>query len=67
LLILAHPVLTMAVVVVTANHFWLDGLVGAALIIPAAYVAWAARIAFERARPEVQPPAVAPALASQSP
>jgi hypothetical protein len=29
----AHPVLTALVVVVTANHFWLDGIVGAALVL----------------------------------
>ena len=29
---LAHPVITSAGVVVTANHFWLDGVVGAALL-----------------------------------
>jgi hypothetical protein len=67
-LILAHPVLTMVVVVVTANHFWLDGLVGAALIIPAAYAAAAARMVFGWARPGAQAPALAPALAaSESP
>jgi hypothetical protein len=68
-LILAHPFLTMVVVVVTANHFWLDGLVGAALIIPAAYLAWAARLVLRQDRQGAQEPAVAPApaLASQSP
>jgi hypothetical protein len=30
-LALAHPVLTMLVVVVTGNHYWLDGIVAAAL------------------------------------
>jgi hypothetical protein len=30
--VLAHPVLTVFVVVVTANHFWLDGIVAAALL-----------------------------------
>lgn len=34
-LVIAHPVLTVFAVVVTANHFWLDGIVGAALILPA--------------------------------
>lgn len=34
-LIWLHPVLTVLAVVVTANHFWLDGVVGAALIVPA--------------------------------
>jgi hypothetical protein len=67
-LILLHPVLTMVVVVVTANHFWLDGLVGAALIVPAAYLAWAGRMVSGRARPGTQMPPVppVPALASQS-
>jgi hypothetical protein len=50
----------MVVVVVTANHFWLDGLVGAALIIPAAYLAWAGRMVFGRARPGAQAPAAPP-------
>jgi len=31
---IAHPVLTFAVVVVTANHYWLDGLVAIALALP---------------------------------
>ncbi|MFI5708715.1 phosphatase PAP2 family protein [Kribbella sp. NPDC051620] len=31
---IAHPVITFAVVVVTANHYWLDGLVALALAIP---------------------------------
>ncbi|WP_316527365.1 phosphatase PAP2 family protein [Kitasatospora brasiliensis] len=28
-----HPVLTVAVVVVTANHFWLDGIVAVAILL----------------------------------
>ncbi|TDD17783.1 hypothetical protein E1218_27280 [Kribbella turkmenica] len=31
---IAHPVLTLAVVVVTANHYWLDGVVAIALALP---------------------------------
>ncbi|MFI7068094.1 phosphatase PAP2 family protein [Kribbella sp. NPDC050124] len=31
---MAHPVLTFAVVVVTANHYWFDGLVAIALALP---------------------------------
>jgi hypothetical protein len=31
-LALAHPVLTMLAVVATGNHFWLDGVAGAALV-----------------------------------
>ena len=32
-LIVLHPVLTVLVVVVTANHYWLDALVSAALFV----------------------------------
>jgi hypothetical protein len=28
-----HPIVTLFVVVVTANHYWLDGLVGSALVV----------------------------------
>jgi hypothetical protein len=31
-LILAHPVVTVAAVVVSGNHFWLDGIVAAAMV-----------------------------------
>ncbi|MGW6277803.1 phosphatase PAP2 family protein [Kribbella sp. NPDC055071] len=31
---IAHPILTFAVVVITANHYWLDGLVAITLAIP---------------------------------
>lgn len=31
--VLAHPVLTVFVVVATANHFWLDGIVAAGLLL----------------------------------
>lgn len=34
-LLAAHPVLTTAVVVVTANHYWADGVVAAALVVGA--------------------------------
>jgi hypothetical protein len=67
-LILLHPVLTMVVVVVTANHFWLDGLVATILIVPAAYAAWAGQLLFGRStqnQPSRLPAPVAPALASQ--
>jgi hypothetical protein len=33
-LVLLHPAATFAVVVATANHYWIDGIVGIALIIP---------------------------------
>jgi hypothetical protein len=31
-LIVAHPIVTMAVVVVTANHYWMDGIVAGLLL-----------------------------------
>ena len=31
---IAHPVITFAVVVVTANHYWMDGLIALALAVP---------------------------------
>jgi len=31
---IAHPVLTFTVVVVTANHYWLDGLIAISLALP---------------------------------
>jgi hypothetical protein len=46
LLILAHPAATLLVVVVTANHFWLDGAAAAGLLVVAIWVAGC----FERVR-----------------
>ena len=40
-LILLHPVLTVAVVVVTANHYWLDGVAAVVLLLLAYLVQWA--------------------------
>ena len=47
-LVLLHPLLTTMVVVLTGNHYWADGIVAAAVLVPAlaagpAVVAWAAR------------------------
>jgi PAP2 superfamily len=39
----AYPVLTLLVVVVTANHFWLDGIVAALLVVLVLVVQWKAR------------------------
>jgi hypothetical protein len=39
-LIVAHPVLTTFVVVVTANHFWADGIVAVALLALAELGSW---------------------------
>lgn len=34
-LVLAHPIATVSVVVVTANHWWLDGIVAVAIMVAA--------------------------------
>lgn len=47
---LAHPVLTMIVVVATANHYWLDGIVAGALLILAWGIWWGARRVRSRPR-----------------
>jgi membrane-associated phospholipid phosphatase len=44
-----YPLVVTFVVVVTANHYWLDAALGAAV---AAVSAWAATAAFARARPD---------------
>ena len=36
-LVLAHPIVTVLVVVATGNHFWLDGIVAAALLAVALF------------------------------
>ncbi|MFD0278801.1 phosphatase PAP2 family protein [Kitasatospora sp. NPDC127111] len=45
-LVVLHPVLTVAVVVVTANHFWADGLVAVAILL----FSYAAQARFARWR-----------------
>jgi hypothetical protein len=47
---LAYPILVFWVVVVTANHFWIDGAAG---LLVAALAAIAARVILARARPAV--------------
>ena len=37
---LAYPVMTMIVVVATGNHYWADGIVAAALAVPAVLVSY---------------------------
>lgn len=56
---IAHPVITFAVVVVTANHYWLDGLIAIALAIPLLLI-----FDVRRARRHSAPPS-APAGAGQ--
>jgi hypothetical protein len=49
-LVLLHPALTIFVVVATANHFWLDGIVAVALLALSMGVQWALRRAVAVAR-----------------
>jgi hypothetical protein len=42
-LLLADPVITIFVVVITGNHYWLDAIVGLALVALALGLQWAAR------------------------
>ena len=48
-LALAYPALTLLVVVVTANHFWMDGIVAAALLAAVIAAQWA--VTWRRHRP----------------
>lgn len=49
--VLAHPVLTVAVVVVTANHWWMDGIVAAAILATAYGLEQGVRRRLPRLRP----------------
>lgn len=49
-LVVAHPVLTVLVVTVTANHWWLDGIVAVAVLAVAWAVERAARAGMRRLR-----------------
>ncbi|GAA2147933.1 phosphatase PAP2 family protein [Kitasatospora kazusensis] len=55
-LVVLHPVVTVFVVVATANHFWADGLVAVALLL----VAYLVQHAFSGWRPSQQEAATAP-------
>ena len=50
-LILLHPLVTVAVVIVTANHYWADRLVAVWLLL----LAYAAQYAWQRARARAVP------------
>src|SRR5258708_28108213 len=60
-LILLHPLLTLLAVVATGNHWWLDGLVGAALLAPAVVIERAATTAAARWRDRAGQAVVTPA------
>ena len=47
-LVLAHPVATIAVVVITANHWWLDGVVAVAIMGAAVLAQRGVRVALAR-------------------
>jgi len=49
-LVFLHPAATLAVVVATANHYWIDGIVGIVLILPGILAARWHPIARVRAR-----------------
>ncbi|MFI5953379.1 phosphatase PAP2 family protein [Cryptosporangium sp. NPDC051539] len=57
LLAVLHPLATVAVVIVTGNHYWLDGIVGCALLLVALAIVHPGsahlRAAAGRARPRV--------------
>lgn len=53
LLAAAYPVLTMFAIVVTANHYWIDGVGGAAVVLVGLGIAkvWGAKVAGARVGP----------------
>jgi hypothetical protein len=53
-LVVLHPLVTVFVVVVTANHFWADGLVAVALLLIAYLVQYACS-GWRHAEPEPEP------------
>jgi hypothetical protein len=55
-LALAHPLLTMLVVVVTGNHYWLDGIVAAPIAAVAFGIDRAGRTLLDRRRTGVEVP-----------
>jgi hypothetical protein len=60
--VVIHPVVTAVVVVVTGNHFWLDGVVAVALIAPALLVLRGARVLGSRFPQWRRGPVAAPVL-----
>ena len=57
-LVLAHPIVTVLVVVATGNHFWLDGIVAAALLAMALFAQrWSPIKALRRAGAQRRRPA----------
>ncbi len=48
--ILAHPILTVVAITATANHWWIDGIVAAAILFAAWGLDHAARAGWTRVR-----------------
>lgn len=65
-LILLHPLITVFVVVSTANHFWMDGLAAVALLLLAYLVQWEAARLLARYRTSRAPVAGAEPAESES-
>ena len=62
-LVLAHPVLTVFVVLATGNHYWLDGIVAAAILVAALFAQrWSPIEALRQGvrRPDVAAPGAEP-------
>jgi hypothetical protein len=53
--VLAHPVLTVLAVTVTANHWWMDGIVAGILLALAFAIVYGTAFAFGRIRPRPEP------------
>lgn len=70
-LAVAHPVITVSVVTLTANHYWLDSIVGASLVVLAiaigAFREGVGRSTGTFGRPEGPTPAGGPVPVGQSP
>ncbi|QMU78777.1 inositol phosphorylceramide synthase [Streptacidiphilus sp. PB12-B1b] len=60
-LILLHPLITVSVVLVTANHYWFDGLAAVALLLLSYLLQWAAGRAAAHWRARAGRPLPAPA------
>src|SRR5258708_19473192 len=55
-LALLYPVMTTVAVVVTANHFWLDGVAAAIVLLLVLAAQWATRWLLDRRAPPAEPP-----------
>src|SRR5258708_31090340 len=55
-LALLYPVMTTLAVVVTANHFWLDGIAAAIVLLLVLAAQWATRWLLDRRAGRAEPP-----------